>query len=227
LILGGGVAGIACAVGLRGTGLQVMLVERLPVLGGRARSWVDTATGDRIDIGPHILLSEYPNLLSLLDMLGTRDRIVWQTGELITLAGQNGFTPMRLHRLPPPLHLLPAMLKARDVRLRDKFVPEAALARVIHRQVHRIPMAIPAPHPGTESARPGTSTPFERLLLAGDWTRTQIPASMESAARSGFLAAEKIRAGIGKPCSLAKLPRETEGFAGWVRRGAERWRHAK
>jgi uncharacterized protein with NAD-binding domain and iron-sulfur cluster len=85
LIIGGGLAGLACAVGLIGSGLRITLVEAAPVLGGRARSGLDERTGDRIDIGPHVILTEYRNFLSFLGMLGTADRVVWQTDKLVTL----------------------------------------------------------------------------------------------------------------------------------------------
>ena len=38
--------------------------------------------------------------------------------------------------------------------------------------------------------RPGARTAFENLLLAGDWTDTGLPATIEGALRSGFRAAE-------------------------------------
>lgn len=120
LIVGGGLAGLACAVGLERSGLGVLLLEASERLGGRAQSWVDRTTGDTIDIGPHILLTEYPNLLRLLEMLGTRERLAWQTDELITLLDARGRTRMRTWALPPPLHLAPSLLRARSVRLRDK-----------------------------------------------------------------------------------------------------------
>jgi 15-cis-phytoene desaturase len=44
------------------------------------------------------------------------------------------------------------------------FLPEAARARVVHAVVNRIPMVIPCPLPGSESARPAPS-----VSRAGDW----------------------------------------------------------
>jgi len=40
--------------------------------------------------------------------------------------------------------------------------------------------------------RPGTRTPWHNLLLAGDWTATGLPATIEGAIRSGFAAAMAI-----------------------------------
>src|SRR3954469_9420069 len=119
VIVGGGLAGLACGVALGDAGFRVALFEADDTLGGRARSWSDEPTGDRVDIGPHIFLSEYRNLLRLLDMLGTRDRLVWQGREFITLVDAPRPVTIRLHRLPAPLHMLPALLTVPQVSTRD------------------------------------------------------------------------------------------------------------
>ena len=46
--------------------------------------------------------------------------------------------------------------------------------------------------PAVELQRPGPRTRFRNLFLAGDWTRTAWPATMEGAVRSGYAAAEAI-----------------------------------
>lgn len=46
--------------------------------------------------------------------------------------------------------------------------------------------------PGIDAARPGAVSPWPGLFLAGDWVRTGWPSTMESAARSGHLAAEAL-----------------------------------
>jgi uncharacterized protein with NAD-binding domain and iron-sulfur cluster len=40
--------------------------------------------------------------------------------------------------------------------------------------------------------RPGPQTRWSNLLLAGDWTATGLPATIESAIRSGYRAAELV-----------------------------------
>lgn len=464
VVVGGGLAGLTCAVGLRDSGLGLVVLEGGETLGGRARSWDDPRTGDPIDIGPHIFLSEYPNTLKLLGLLGTRDRVVWQKDRFITMLSGRRRVEMKMSALPPPFHFIPSvaadatiasgdklsnlpvtlaamqmdeadvlrlddtsalhflrrmgvtegyierfwafvcisimnvplekcsagalmrfyrhlighnnyyigfpsaglgymfapqaralleasgvrvLLKARARRLtgdagsasgveledgrrvearfcvvtlppqdlrgvvpaewserhkvfRDladfqpspyvssyiwfdrkltrrqfwarsyppgrlncdfydlsninrgwearpsliasnmiyshraadmtgkeiiratlaelaDYAPSAAGARVVHAVVNRIPMAISCPYPGIERKRPPTKTPVRGLFLAGDWTRTGIPFSMESAVRSGWLAAEQVLAQVGRPQSLALKIKETEGLAGLVR----------
>jgi len=45
----------------------------------------------------------------------------------------------------------------------------------------------------TDSLRPSWETPFPNIFLAGDWTATGLPATIEGACQSGHLAAEKVR----------------------------------
>ena len=44
--------------------------------------------------------------------------------------------------------------------------------------------------PAQEAHRPGATTPWRNLLLAGDWTATGLPATIEGSIRSGYKAAE-------------------------------------
>jgi squalene-associated FAD-dependent desaturase len=46
--------------------------------------------------------------------------------------------------------------------------------------------------PSVDTWRPSQKTPLDNLFLAGDWTSTGWPATMEGAVRSGYLAAEAV-----------------------------------
>lgn len=46
--------------------------------------------------------------------------------------------------------------------------------------------------PGNLARRPGPRSAFANLLLAGDWTDTGLPATIEGSIRSGFRAAEEV-----------------------------------
>jgi uncharacterized protein with NAD-binding domain and iron-sulfur cluster len=51
--------------------------------------------------------------------------------------------------------------------------------------------------PGIDGARPGSVSPWPQMFLAGDWIATGWPSTMESAARSGHLAAEALSTASG------------------------------
>jgi uncharacterized protein with NAD-binding domain and iron-sulfur cluster len=136
VIVGGGLAGIACAVALGDAGLRVTLVEREKRLGGRARSGVDPASGDSIDLGPHVLHSEYRNMLALLERLGTRDLVCWQPGKLITLS-----SGLRLRHwpLPPPFSLLPDLVAGSRLSPRDLWSNNRATWRALRFEEAEVP----------------------------------------------------------------------------------------
>jgi 15-cis-phytoene desaturase len=461
IVIGGGVAGLSCAVALADRGRKVLVLEAEAELGGRARSWRDRVTQDVVDIGPHVVHSGYDNFFALLARVGMRDGIQWECRQVLTIATTPGPLELRHRVLPPPFSLLIDMARAPGLRLRDKisnvvptlrvaqydedqlaeldertglefledtgatsrmidwfwrlasmtvmnvplercsaasllrvvshlighrglqfgfpavglsdlyvepairalrasgsevrtraravslgdagrcsvrlaggseltaghivcavppaelsslwpatvdasfepspyisvyiwfdrrltsrrfwtlpwapdrlnydfydlanirpdlrdqgsvlasniiyshrahelsdaeilertlaevalFTPMVKRARVLHADLHRIPMAIPCPLPGFERQRPGASTPRSRIHLAGDWTRTALPCSMESAARSGYLAAEAVLAADGAASAVAIEPRPTEALAGWIRSRASQGRN--
>ena len=63
--------------------------------------------------------------------------------------------------------------------------------------------------PGVDSLRPRQQTSIGNLFLAGDWTTTGWPATMEGAVRSGYLAAEGVHAkfGVREKLLVDDLPR--------------------
>jgi zeta-carotene desaturase len=66
---------------------------------------------------------------------------------------------------------------------------EAKLEKVALVKEVRATFGVP---PGIDAARPSALSPWPNLFLAGDWTATDWPSTMESAARSGHLAAEAL-----------------------------------
>lgn len=76
--------------------------------------------------------------------------------------------------------------------------PEARRAQLHHSRVITEHRAVFAPTPGVDAIRPVQQTILPNLQLAGDWTRTGWPATMEGAIRSGYLAAENVLRRRGK-----------------------------
>lgn len=73
--------------------------------------------------------------------------------------------------------------------------PAAREARLLHHRVVIDPAAVFVLAPGVERLRPGQRTAIPNLFLAGDWTRTGWPATMEGAVRSGRLAVAAMARG--------------------------------
>ncbi len=70
-----------------------------------------------------------------------------------------------------------------------------------------------SPEPGVDQRRPPQDIGAQNFFLAGDWTRTGWPSTMEGAVRSGYLAAEAVAAKAGKPSGFpAGLNLPLEGF---------------
>ncbi|MET9560292.1 hydroxysqualene dehydroxylase HpnE [Streptomyces tauricus] len=90
---------------------------------------------------------------------------------------------LRERYLPELERLLP---HTRDAEVRDFFVTRERTATF-------------APTPGVGRLRPGARTKAPGLYLAGAWTATGWPATMESAVRSGVSAADAALAALGRP----------------------------
>ena len=74
-------------------------------------------------------------------------------------------------------------------------LPEAGEAKLVHGVIVIEKRATFAPVPGIDRIRPYQSPPvdgIQNLVLAGDYTQTGWPATMEGAARSGYLAADTV-----------------------------------
>jgi zeta-carotene desaturase len=74
--------------------------------------------------------------------------------------------------------------------------------------------------PGIDKFRPDAgSSPWPNCALAGDWISTGWPSTMESAARSGHLAAEAVCAALGDRRKILNPDLKPRGFMRWVLQG--------
>jgi zeta-carotene desaturase len=78
-----------------------------------------------------------------------------------------------------------------------EFFPAAREAILVKSTVIKELHATYSPRPGIDAHRPTTATAWPRIFLAGDWTATGWPATMEGAVRSGYLAAEALARAAG------------------------------
>jgi squalene-associated FAD-dependent desaturase len=126
--------------------------------------------------------------------------------------------PSGLHRVhPAPAQYLAVSLSAADeelglsaAALRERLLPALAAllpaaraAAVLDFFVTREPHATFRPAPGSGALRPPAATAAPGLAVAGAWTATGWPATMEGAARSGEAAATAVLADAGSPRAVA------------------------
>ncbi|WP_437201576.1 hydroxysqualene dehydroxylase HpnE [Planctomicrobium sp. SH664] len=86
--------------------------------------------------------------------------------------------------------------------------PAAGAAALLHGRLITERRAVLSVVPGIDTLRPDAQSPLRNLQLAGDWTQTGWPGTMEGAVRSGFLAAESLcrRLGISARFLQPDLP---------------------
>ncbi len=99
----------------------------------------------------------------------------------------------------------------------QEFFPEAAGAKLEKAAVVKEVRATFGVPPGIDAARPGAVSPWPQCFLAGDWTATGWPSTMESAARSGHLAAEAVCRAIGAEQKFLESDLKPRGLMRWVR----------
>lgn len=129
IVVGGGVAGLAAAVALAGTGAKVTLLERRPYIGGRAYSYEHPAIEETID-SQHVVVGCCTNVVDLCQQAGMADAIRWYD-ELTFLEPNGRRSLLRMGSLPAPAHRAVSFLRAPMLNLRDKAGIAAGLARFL------------------------------------------------------------------------------------------------
>ena len=94
-----------------------------------------------------------------------------------------------------------------------RFFPQAANARLLKSGILKEARATFSVTPGLDRNRPKQATAIPGLYLAGDWTCTDWPSTMEGAARSGRLAAGAVLGDVGRYL-LPELP--PAGIMRWL-----------
>lgn len=112
IVVGAGVAGLSTAVNLAQRGARVCVLEARAVLGGRATSFSDPQTGERVDNGQHVLLGCYHETFRFLKTLGTEERVRLQPNLDVEFVDRRGArSQLRCPSLAAPLNLLGGLLE--------------------------------------------------------------------------------------------------------------------
>ncbi len=129
-IVGGGLAGISAAAALTQSGFVVDLIEKRPLLGGRASSHTDSETGDRIDECQHGTMRCCTALSDLLTRLGVYDKIDWHES-LHFLDGNGVQSSISNCGLPAPGHTSISFLRFRSLSMVDKIAISRAMLAML------------------------------------------------------------------------------------------------
>jgi squalene-associated FAD-dependent desaturase len=131
VVVGGGIAGITAACELADAGLKVTLVEKRSFLGGRAYSYLDKRSGLEVDNGQHVFLGCCEEYIRLLKRLGVWHKAHLQKRMRVRVIDKVwGESVLESEPLPPPLHLLPSLLRFRSLSPTEKVRAAYAMARV-------------------------------------------------------------------------------------------------
>jgi squalene-associated FAD-dependent desaturase len=120
------------------------------------------------------------------------------------------------------------LLSLDKVAIRDRSLAELAEIWPAAREAQLLRWWVVTEHgatfavrPGVEALRPPQRTPVDGLFLAGDWTDTGWPATMEGAVRSGYLAAQEILKDLDRPTRLIRPGLPSGALARWLFGAAE------
>lgn len=117
IVIGGGWSGLTAAVDLLKNGYQVTLFESAKQLGGRARCVAFNK--HRVDNGQHLLLGAYRKTLSMLTICGvdTDTALLRKQLNLLVIDKNKQSFQLSPGNLPPPLNILLAFLRLKNISL--------------------------------------------------------------------------------------------------------------
>ncbi len=105
-----------------------------------------------------------------------------------------------------------------DLALRElaEFFPAVKTATLLKATVVKEVHATYSALPGSDSYRPNARSPWPRIFLAGDWTATGWPATMEGAVRSGHNAAQVVADVASNPQRFLVEDLAAKGLMRWL-----------
>ncbi|MEO8258555.1 MAG: hydroxysqualene dehydroxylase HpnE [Acidobacteriota bacterium] len=112
IVIGAGFAGLSAAVELTQRGARVLVLEARSRLGGRATAFADSATGELVDNGQHILLGCYVETFAFLGAIGALDHVRLQPQLSVAMIdGAGRRSRLVCPPLPAPWHLVAGLLE--------------------------------------------------------------------------------------------------------------------
>lgn len=160
-----------------------------PLLGEEASRWRGLGASPIVNV--HIVYDRRVCDLQFAAGVGTPVQYVFDRSEAAGL-GDGQYLAISLSGAAGEMELSSEQLRERYVDAMGELFPRArgAVVRSVH--VSREHAATFAARPGTESLRPGPRTNVAGLFIAGAWTDTGWPATLEGAVLSGHAAAREV-----------------------------------
>jgi squalene-associated FAD-dependent desaturase len=122
IVIGGGFAGLSAATALAEAQVPVTLVEARPTLGGRANTFRDPWTGERIDNGQHLLAGAYVETLAFLRRIGASAGLHRPSTLRVAMIDEHRRrTDLQLPPLSSPINLLAGLWTWDALTLADRW----------------------------------------------------------------------------------------------------------
>ncbi|HEY3479427.1 MAG TPA: FAD-dependent oxidoreductase, partial [Streptomyces sp.] len=147
----------------------------------------------------HVIYDRQVLAQPFLAALGTPVQWVFDRTVSSGLTGGGQYLAVSQSAVQDEIDLPVADLRARYLPELERLLPAARGAGIRDFFVTRERTATFAPTPGVGALRPGPVTRAPGLFLAGGWTATGWPATMESAVRSGLHASREALSALGLP----------------------------
>ncbi|MBP3958230.1 hydroxysqualene dehydroxylase HpnE [Gemmata sp. G18] len=142
VVVGGGLAGLAAAVGLAGQGVRVTVLESRGRLGGRAGSFTDPTTGQMVDACQHVSMGCCTNLAHFLRTAGV-DHLLAPQPKLYFVTPDRRTSVFKADPWPAPFHLGRALMGAHYLTPLDKLRVGYGLVRMLAEHPDADPPLLP------------------------------------------------------------------------------------
>ena len=142
IVVGGGLAGLAAAVGLAGRGFRVTVLESRARLGGRAGSFTDPGTGQMVDACQHVSMGCCTNLAHFLRTVGV-DHLLEPQPKLYFMTPDRRTSVFKADPWPAPFHLGRALTGAHYLTPLDKLRVAYGLAAMLWERPDADPPLLP------------------------------------------------------------------------------------
>jgi hydroxysqualene dehydroxylase len=162
-----------------------------PLLGPEARRWSGLGASPIVNV--HIVYERRVCDLRFAAGVGTPVQYVFDRSEAVGL-DDGQYLAISLSGAAEEMQLSSERLRTRYLAAMEELFPDARSTPVHSVHVSREHAATFAARPGTEALRPGPRTSVDGLFMAGAWTDTGWPATLEGAVLSGHAAAQELLA---------------------------------